>query len=158
VTLRPGEAVYQDAGELHAYLGGSGVELMANSDNVLRAGLTVKHRDTAELLSLVRFRASGPEPVLPADAPDGWKVYGTPAEEFRLLYRAFAGGKALFTGPGNPPGIVLCTKGRLVLEPECGRRTVLDKGVSCFVPCGAGPVRSEGEGACFFAVCPEGNP
>lgn len=54
VTLAPGQAVYLPAGVIHAYLGGMGVEIMANSDNVLRGGLTAKHVDVAELLTILR--------------------------------------------------------------------------------------------------------
>jgi mannose-6-phosphate isomerase len=60
VHVSPGEAVFQDAGILHAYLEGQNVELMANSDNVLRGGLTPKHVDVPELMKHVRF-----EPVVP---------------------------------------------------------------------------------------------
>ena len=55
VRLQPGEAMLLQAGQLHAYLDGTGVELMANSDNVLRGGLTPKHVDVPELLKVLRF-------------------------------------------------------------------------------------------------------
>ena len=87
VTLAPGEAIYLPAGNLHAYLSGSGVELMANSDNVLRGGLTPKHVDVPELLRVLDFDHAGPPPVLTGslDAADGaWVRYDTPAEEFLL--------------------------------------------------------------------------
>lgn len=58
VYLRPGEALFQADGELHAYLKGNGVELMANSDNVLRGGLTLKHIDLQELQTVASFKAS----------------------------------------------------------------------------------------------------
>ena len=63
VVLAPGEALYLPAGNLHAYLSGAGVELMANSDNVLRGGLTSKHVDVAELLRVLDFTPHTP-PVL----------------------------------------------------------------------------------------------
>ena len=63
VTLAPGEAIYLPAGNLHAYLSGAGVEMMANSDNVLRGGLTPKHVDVPELLRVLDFDAE-PPPVL----------------------------------------------------------------------------------------------
>ena len=58
VELKPGEAVYIAPGELHAYLNGMGIELMSNSDNVLRGGLTNKHVDVEELLKIVDFRGA----------------------------------------------------------------------------------------------------
>ena len=58
MDLSPGEAIYVPAGELHAYLSGVGMEIMASSDNVLRGGLTPKHIDIPELLKFVNFNAS----------------------------------------------------------------------------------------------------
>jgi mannose-6-phosphate isomerase len=109
VTIEPGEALYLPAGNLHAYLNGAGIELMANSDNVLRGGLTPKHVDVPELLRVLDFRAT-PPPIV-AGKPDGeWMRYDTPAEEF--LLRRFDG------APGSPvpvpdggPRILLCTAG-----------------------------------------------
>jgi mannose-6-phosphate isomerase len=113
VTLEPGEAVYLPAGNLHAYLSGAGVELMANSDNVLRGGLTPKHVDVPELLRVLDFVAT-PPPVV-TGKPDGeWLRYDTPAEEF--LLRRFDGA-AVPTAPGGVPvpdggpRILLCTAG-----------------------------------------------
>src|SRR6202012_4358237 len=57
VRLAPGEAIYLPAGNVHAYLRGTGVEIMANSDNVLRCGLTPKHVDVPELLHITDFTA-----------------------------------------------------------------------------------------------------
>src|SRR5690606_32245761 len=73
VALAPGEAVFMPPGNLHAYLGGTGVEIMAASDNVLRGGLTSKHVDVAELLRVLSYEPLA-EPVL---AP-------VPVEEFAL--------------------------------------------------------------------------
>jgi mannose-6-phosphate isomerase len=109
VTIEPGEALYLPAGNLHMYLSGAGIELMANSDNVLRGGLTPKHVDVPELLRVLDFRAT-PPPIV-AGKPDGeWMRYDTPAEEF--LLRRFDG------APGSPvpvpdggPRILLCTAG-----------------------------------------------
>ena len=65
VRLQPGEALFLGAGIPHAYLNGLGVEIMANSDNVLRCGLTPKHVDVPELLRVVRFEASDPGVLRP---------------------------------------------------------------------------------------------
>jgi mannose-6-phosphate isomerase len=84
IHLKPGEAIYLGAGTLHAYLEGSGIEIMANSNNVLRGGLTKKHVDIAELLKTVVFAGEDPE-VLHAGAVSAseWR-YQTPAREFEL--------------------------------------------------------------------------
>lgn len=85
VNLHPGDAIFQDAGILHAYLEGQNMEIMANSDNVLRGGLTNKHIDVAELMKHVRF-----EPVVPqvirgtAGSVPAEEVFFTPAGDFEL--------------------------------------------------------------------------
>ncbi len=112
VTLRPGEAMYLPAGNLHAYLSGAGVELMANSDNVLRGGLTPKHVDVPELLRVLDFAAPPPPVCAGAPEPDAedWIRYDTPAEEF-LLRRWEVTERAKCTVPGAGARILLCTAG-----------------------------------------------
>ncbi|CAM5684917.1 mannose-6-phosphate isomerase, class I [Streptomyces violaceorubidus] len=78
VRLQPGEALYLVVGIPHAYLNGLGVEIMANSDNVLRCGLTPKHVDVPELLRIVRFEAGDPGILRPEASPDGEEVYRHP--------------------------------------------------------------------------------
>lgn len=84
VILNPGEAIYIPAGELHAYIGGVGVELMANSDNVLRGGLTHKHVDVDELLSILNFEYGPVHVITPKITGQAEAIYFTPAEEFML--------------------------------------------------------------------------
>ena len=84
VMLAPGEALYLPAGNLHAYLSGAGVELMANSDNVLRGGLTPKHVDVPELLRVLDFDRASRRPCSPGWPTAAWVRYDTPAEEFLL--------------------------------------------------------------------------
>ncbi len=80
VTLEPGQALYLGAGNMHAYVCGLGVEIMANSDNVLRGGLTAKHIDVANLLDVVVPETITPELV----SIDDQGAYLTPAPEFSL--------------------------------------------------------------------------
>ena len=82
VQLHPGEAVYQAAGIMHAYLEGQNVEIMANSDNVLRGGLTPKHVDVQELMKQVKFKEVKPVIIKPRSGSE--KIYSTPAEDFEL--------------------------------------------------------------------------
>lgn len=82
--LLPGQAVYQDAGLPHAYLEGQNVEIMSNSDNVLRGGLTPKHVDVLELLKHVKFEATVPQIISGKLVEDGREVYSTPAPDFEL--------------------------------------------------------------------------
>jgi mannose-6-phosphate isomerase len=84
LRVLPGEALFQDAGLPHAYLEGQNVEIMANSDNVLRGGLTPKHVDVPELLKHVRFEATNPHIIREDHNPGHIVVYKTPAPDFEL--------------------------------------------------------------------------
>ncbi|GAA1876206.1 mannose-6-phosphate isomerase, class I [Pseudonocardia ailaonensis] len=132
VVLAPGEALYLSAGNLHAYLAGAGVELMANSDNVLRGGLTPKHVDVPELLRVLDFTA-GPPPVHAGRPEGGWLRYDTPASEF--LLRSWSAPDGL-TGrlpvPDGGPRILLSTGGKSCVR--AGERVLeLPKGASLFL-------------------------
>jgi mannose-6-phosphate isomerase len=83
LTLQPGEGLYLPAGNLHAYLKGTAVEVMASSDNVLRGGLTVKHVDVPELLATLKYEL-GHVPRVTARVEGDETVWPTPAAEFRL--------------------------------------------------------------------------
>ncbi|WP_330330751.1 mannose-6-phosphate isomerase, class I [Streptomyces sp. NBC_00536] len=144
--LQPGEAVFLGAGVPHAYLDGLGVELLANSDNVLRAGLTPKHVDVPELLKIVRFEPGDPGVLRPEDDGDGEEVYATPIDEFRLSRFVLAPGGAPRTLPGTAPQILLCTAG----APRAGELT-LAPGESVFVPAGEKTTLS-GTGTVFRAT------
>jgi len=136
--LEPGEAIYLGAGNLHAYLGGVGVEIMASSDNVLRGGLTKKHVDVPELMRVLDF-TNEPVPALRAQPLDDHeRVYLTPAREFRLsvldMTHGYVASRAV-----QGPEIVLCTDGDAVLAPADGSPAlVLAKGASAFVPASTG--------------------
>ena len=85
VHLQPGQAVFQDAGVPHAYLEGQNMEIMANSDNVLRGGLTVKHIDVPELMKHVKFEATVPQIIEPKKKGNtAEEIYETPAADFQL--------------------------------------------------------------------------
>ena len=91
VKLQPGEAMFLDAGNLHAYLHGAGIEIMANSDNVMRGGLTSKHVDVEELVSILDFRPIADDRIEPEPVSAGVVRYRTPATEFALWRLAPAG-------------------------------------------------------------------
>jgi mannose-6-phosphate isomerase len=84
VHMNEGDAIFQDAGVPHAYLEGQNVEIMANSDNVLRGGLTPKYVDVDELMKHVVFAPTQPDLVPGTGAGDFTKVYITPAPDFEL--------------------------------------------------------------------------
>lgn len=84
VRMVPGEALFQDAGLPHAYLEGQTMEIMANSDNVLRGGLTPKHIDVEELLELVTFEPVVPQVIRVSGNGTGEELFRTPAHDFQL--------------------------------------------------------------------------
>ncbi|MET8973831.1 mannose-6-phosphate isomerase, class I [Streptomyces hydrogenans] len=146
VVLQPGEALYLGAGVPHAYVSGLGVEIMANSDNVLRCGLTPKHVDVPELLRVVRFEPADPGVLRPEASPTGEEVYDTPIDEFRLSRLVRAEGAAATDLTAPTPQILLATAGR----PKAGE-TTLAPGESVFVPAGE-PVELTGPGTVFRAT------
>lgn len=147
VRLAPGEAIYLPAGNLHAYLEGTGVELMASSDNVLRGGLTRKHVDVPELLAVLDFSPIPPVPLKPLREGPEWR-YPTDAADFRLS-RLDAGEGATLSS--NGPQILLCTRGRAVLRGN-GSHMDLGPGASAFIPAGAQGLQVSGAGELFRAT------
>ncbi|MFJ9819981.1 mannose-6-phosphate isomerase, class I [Streptomyces sp. NPDC101151] len=129
VRLQPGEALFLGAGIPHAYLSGMGVEIMANSDNVLRCGLTPKHVDVPELLRVVRFEAGDAGVLRPEASPDGEEVYETPIDEFRLSRYVLPEGGTAHDLTLDTPQILLCTAGSV----RAGELE-LAPGQSVFVP------------------------
>jgi mannose-6-phosphate isomerase len=147
LKLAPGEAVFLPAGNLHAYLCGAGIEVMASSDNVLRGGLTGKHVDLAALIEVLDF-SDGRVPVLhPVLGPGGLR-YPVPVEDFDLTRCQLEADPGTLTTDG--PQVLLCTEGRAVLASADGELT-LDKGQSAFVPAGA-PVSARGPAVLFRAT------
>lgn len=118
VVLKPGEVLYLPAGNIHAYLEGLGIELMASSDNVLRGGLTPKHVDVPELLSVLDFRPQ-PVPYLEPHEPEpGIRIFRPDVPDFELTVVA---DEALRRGvelaiPGAGPAILLCVDGSAFLD------------------------------------------
>ncbi|MGW4691144.1 mannose-6-phosphate isomerase, class I [Kitasatospora cineracea] len=147
VRLQPGEALYLGAGLPHAYLRGTGVEIMSNSDNVLRCGFTPKHVDVPELLKVVDFRAGRPEVLRPEPGPDGERHYPVPIDEFRLSRYELTDRPA--TLPGDAPQILLCTAGTAHLASG-GQELTLRHGESAFLPADGTPTLLTGPGATVF--------
>lgn len=139
LRLAPGEAVFLPAGNLHAYLTGAGIEVMASSDNVLRGGLTGKHVDLAALIEVLDF-TDGRVPVLrPVLGPGGLR-YPVPVEEFDLTHCQLGDQAGTLTTRG--PQLVLCTEGTAVLTSADDELT-LPQGTSAFLPAGT-PVSARG--------------
>jgi mannose-6-phosphate isomerase len=135
LRLKPGEAMYLPAGILHAYVEGFGVELMANSDNVLRGGLSSKHIDVEELMKILYFHPFSPEllkpPVQnPAERFSGVFSYPSPCKEFSLSLIENLQGPFPLQGPA----IIIVTRGSL--RATGGEETgwELKQGESAFIP------------------------
>ncbi|SFT49673.1 mannose-6-phosphate isomerase, type 1 [Actinopolyspora lacussalsi subsp. righensis] len=177
IVLRPGEAIYLAPGNLHAYLRGTGVEILANSDNILRCGLTPKHVDVAELLRVLDFE-NGELRILNGERRDtNLTVYRTEADEFELSRVEWQRGDrsgVLLDSAG--PQILLCTEGGVRLSPYAAgagtngngshnggsgdaRELELSRGDSVWLaasdPCVlAQPLGAAGEGVQLFRAAP----
>jgi mannose-6-phosphate isomerase len=148
VTLQPGEAVWMPAGNLHAYLRGTGVEIMAASDNVLRGGLTPKHVDVPELLRVLRFEVLADPVVRPREVAPGLVTWPAPVDDF-ALYRALPDGSAI-TLPGDGPRIVFCLRGEVRVDDGAGE-VVLAGGQAAFGTAGR-PATVAGSGEVYQAT------
>jgi len=145
ITLNPGEAIYLPAGNLHAYLHGVGIEVMANSDNVLRGGLTPKHVDVPELLRVLDFTPATEDLIHPQITRDGMElVYDTPAPEFAVsvlsLDDEHLGHEVDAPTRHDGPQILLCTEGSTVVHAKAGTVT-LERGSAAWVAADDGQIR-----------------
>jgi mannose-6-phosphate isomerase len=155
VSLGPGEALFLPPGEIHAYLRGLGVEIMGNSDNVLRGGLTRKHVDVPELLATLTFR-QGPAPVLrPRPVAPGEAVYDTPAREFVLSVLRPSSSSSVGSAGPHSAEILFCAEGEAAVR-DLARDEVLPlpRGAAAFVPAAVERYRVEGQAAVFRAGVP----
>lgn len=132
VFLEPGQAISLGAGNVHAYLRGLGIEVMANSDNVLRGGLTSKHIDVPELLDVTISQPS-PAPILePISLDTHDRLFKPEFEEFQLqvLDPQAAGLASALQLHGA--AVVLCTSGEFLIKTQEGERSIT-RGQSLFV-------------------------
>lgn len=132
VTLEPGQAMYLDARTPHSYIRGTGLEVMANSDNVLRAGLTSKYIDTEELAKCTLFEEKPLNTViLNSERVDNVLTYSVPVPDFKF---------AIFLAPTDKiirlssAEILLPLDADLEIKHENGERLNLLKGQSVFIP------------------------
>ncbi|MFC2084894.1 mannose-6-phosphate isomerase, class I [Bacteroidota bacterium] len=136
IKLKKGEAVFTSAGIPHLYLKGNIIECMTNSDNVVRAGLTPKHKDVESLIEILTYES---ETITPVESiKDGFSViYNTPAEEFSLSTIYLEQGSVIKSQSNDKPSIVLITKGVVTVlwkEGFVEKRTDYQKGNSILIP------------------------
>ncbi|MET8910860.1 mannose-6-phosphate isomerase, class I [Micromonospora sp. NPDC004551] len=151
VRLAPGEAIWMPAGNLHAYLRGTGVEIMAASDNVLRGGLTPKRVDVDELLRVLRFEVLDEPVVRPEPVAPGVVTWPVPVEDFALhrVEVTPGGPEARLALPG--PRVVLCRAGELTVDDGVAMVT-LAAGQAAIGAAAGGPLVLGGDGEAFVAT------
>ena len=174
VRLEPGQFIFVPAGQVHAYLQGTGVEIMASSDNVLRCGLTSKHVDGPELVRIADFSGSTVVVQNPIRAVGGGLGFDAPVEDFALSrFDVVTGRTVALDGAG--PQIIMCVDGSVTVSSDDTRtddtrtddtrtddtrtddtrtddtRTALNAGHAAFVRAGQ-PVRVSGSGTVFRAT------
>lgn len=147
--LEPGQAVALEAGIMHSYLRGTGIEVMANSDNVIRGGLTQKHIDVDALLTVVQFVPQEAE-VLVAEGSDGVYVYPTNFPEFELWLLSPNEGASVAVPRTDSGRVALVVDGEFQLHGDDGE-VVLGSGESVFIPADEQVVCSGG-GQMFVAA------
>lgn len=153
INLAPLESLYLPAGIIHAYLQGTGFELMSSSDNVLRGGLTPKHIDIEELLAIVDPSPYEP-PILHAQADPGLSSYPTPAEDFFLAFNVFSG--PTLTYECSEPAIMICQEGKISVKRFPDEEIVLEKGNSCYIAASRKTLSVSGQGTLWVATKPGG--
>jgi len=145
ITLGPGEGIFLSAGNLHAYLRGVGLEVMANSDNVLRGGLTPKHVDVPELLRVLNFNPTTESQLRAQTHPDGLaSFYDTPTAEFAASMLTLGddqiGHEVDAPSRHDGPQILLCVEGATAVHGKAGALT-LTRGAAAWVAADDGPIR-----------------
>ena len=145
VHLEPGETIALPAGNLHSYLSGVGLEVMANSDNVLRGGLTPKHVDVPELLRILDFHPVTAAELSPETIREGTELrYATPAPEFAVsvfdIDGAALGGEIDAPCRHDGPQILVCTAGAVTVRSRT-QTLELARGAAAWVAADDGPLR-----------------
>lgn len=153
-VLNPGEALYQGPGELHAYVEGTGIELMSNSDNVLRGGLTPKHVDVNELLKILNFKSADKGILKPVEKGPGKFEYITPSDEFSLKFLEIDEKTSVEINNRNSIEILICISGNADLGSKEGTITI-SRGESILVPACVDSYTLKGIGSIFAAGIPD---
>jgi len=144
ITLQPGEAMFLFAETPHAYLKGVALEVMANSDNVLRAGLTPKFIDIPELLANLKFQAKPAATLLTQPQRDGETLnFPIPVEDFAFAIHGLSAAPQALAQ--NSAALLFCIEGQAIIE-KSGQQLVLKPGESCFVAANESPVNAAGTG------------
>lgn len=159
LTLQPGEAAFLDAGIIHAHLSGMCLEIMAESDNVLRAGLTSKHIDPTGLVSTLTTRFSRLARVTPEPVDHATILLSPGSDEFALAVTQCSGADADGVEvPGAGERLLICTGGEVVLGNEHGQELRLRRGDTVHAGADDGELRLRGLGEVAQAFQPASLP
>lgn len=153
VTLRVGETLYIPAGTVHAYLSGEAVEIMAASDNVLRAGLTEKHIDAPEVLRVVNSQAAPPIRIAPERMSDILSTFYVPVDDFELSVLRLKDASYRESIRTRGPRTLVCIDGAAQVWAG-GSKAVLNKGQALFIPEEDGELSVRGFGRLILASVP----
>lgn len=155
ICLKPGQAMFLRAGELHAYLDGVGIEIMANSDNVLRGGLTPKHVDVPELLKVLNFEEREVDILIPEESNNYESIYSSSAEEFILSVISVKEGIIYNSPLDRSVEILLCTDGNATVF-DFGENDKIDiaGGRSVIIPAIVEKYSIEGKATLYKAAVP----
>jgi len=155
ICLKPGQAMFLRAGELHAYLDGVGIEIMANSDNVLRGGLTPKHVDVPELLKVLNFEEREVDILIPEESNNYESIYSSSAEEFILSVISVKEGIIYNSPLDRSVEILLCTDGNATVF-DSGENDKIDiaGGRSVIIPAIVEKYSIEGNATLYKAAVP----
>ncbi len=154
VILEPGESLYVAPGELHAYMLGESLELMANSDNVIRGALTKKHVDVPELVSVLTFDSDKAVPFMAKEMLAHEEFYPLLSPDFRLSRITLDGSDKVVKAPTGPE-LLLCARGRMSLEGDGGRLEV-ESGGAAFACADCGGYSISGKAVVYRAFVPDG--
>jgi mannose-6-phosphate isomerase len=156
IHLEPTEAIFIRSGELHSYLQGAGVELMANSDNVIRAGLTEKHVDVPELVRILRFEENQGGIIKPQARKRSEWIYPSPAKEFVLSRLSLGKGVPYHERRRKSLEILICTQGNAEITEVPSAETVLvSRGSAFLVPAMVKEIVMQGDATFYKAAIPE---
>ncbi len=155
VCLQPGEAIFLQAGELHVYLKGMGVELMADSDNVLRGGLTSKHIDCVELMRVVKFDVQPVSVLYPGSVGECEKIYPVCAREFALSTISLQDGCRYSSAGQRSMEILLCVEGTAEFVDAGAKSAIrIARGASLVVPAAVKRYEIWGQAVLYKASIP----
>ena len=151
IFLAPGEAVFLPAGNLHAYIQGLGVEVMATSDNVVRGGLTSKHVDVEKLGQIAVFESLNPK-LGPTVLQRGLDEYQTESEDFNVYRVEPASNQLIADVELSGDAILVCVSGEVTVSNSLEQRETIHKGEACYISNDARLVSFSGSGTAYLAI------